>query len=387
MRLKVAVVGGGNGSYAAAAHLAAEGHEVGVWPGDRETHEALFSARAIRMNGLGRGTVGRPSCVSSHLGDVVPGADVVICTDPAFTQESRADLLAPLLADGQVVLLSPGSLGGYVFSRACRAAGCRADFACAEPGTLPYLARKCGSAVPDSRTTADRSAGAGSPEPTGDEPPAVFLSGRTVSLPVGVFPSRHTADALRRVSALYPEAHNVEDALSVALLNVGPIIHSVLVLLNMGPIENRPAWDIHNEGSSPSVKRLVLEHDAERIALRRALAYAPPHYPFADHYAPRPDREWMYGGAGHRELVEGERWREKLTLEHRYVLEDVRLNLALQASVGRWSGTPTPIMQSLLVLYGALLGEDLALSPRTLEGLGLAGMTRAEMSSLLTQGV
>jgi len=366
--LKVAVVGGGNGSYAAAAHLAAEGHEVSMWPGDQGRHAALFSTRAIRIDGLGKGMMARPACVSSRIDQVIPSADVVIAMDPAFTQESRARLLAPWLEDGQVVLLSPGSLGGYAFTRACRTAGCGADIVCAEPGTLPYLARKSVVAAEG-------------------EVPAVFLSGRTVRLPIGAFPARRTAEVVTTLSALYPEAHGVEDALSVALLNVGPIIHSVLVLMNVGPIESQPSWDIHNEGSSPSVKRLVLEHDAERVVLRRALGYAPPHYPFADHYAPGPDRHWMYGDAGHRELVEGERWREKLTLQHRYVLEDVRLNLALQASVGRWSGTPTPIMQSLLVLFGSLLHEDLSRSPRTLEALGLAGMTRAALRSLLTVGL
>lgn len=380
MGLKVAVVGGGNGSYAAAAHLAAGGHEVSMWPGDQAKHSSLFSARAIRMDGLGKGTVGRPACVSSHIGQVVAAADVVIAVDPAFTQESRAGLLAPWLEDGQVVLLSPGSLGGYVFTRAYRAAGGRADIVCAEPGTLPYLVRRTSAA-------AVGASAAGSPATEGAGVPAVFLSGRTVRLPVGVFPARHTAEALRRLNALYPEAHGVEDALSVALLNVGPIIHSVLVLLNMGPIESLPTWDIHNEGSAPSVKRLVLRHDLERVALRQALDYAPPHYPFADHYAPGPNRQWMYGDAGHRMLVKGEKWREKLTLQHRYVLEDVRLNLALQASVGRWSGTPTPIMQSLLVLFGGLLDVDLARSPRTLEALGLAGMTRAEVRALLAEGL
>jgi hypothetical protein len=53
------------------------------------------------------------------------------------------------------------------------------------------------------------------------------------------------------IKRLYPASHPVENALSVALLNVGPIIHSVLVLLNTGAIEHFAHWDIHNEGTTP----------------------------------------------------------------------------------------------------------------------------------------
>ena len=87
---------------------------------------------------------------------------------------------------------------------------------------------------------------------------------------------------------LYPVVHPVENALSVALLNVGPIIHSVLVLLNTGPIESLQAWDIHNEGTSKSVKKLILAHDQERISLREKLGFESHHYPFSDHYDQRP---------------------------------------------------------------------------------------------------
>ena len=60
-----------------------------------------------------------------------------------------------------------------------------------------------------------------------------------------------------------------------------------------------------------------LAHDAERLALRRALGFTSHHYPMADHYEPRGDAEWMYGRRGHtdpvfcgrcRRLVAG-RWR------------------------------------------------------------------------------
>lgn len=95
----------------------------------------------------------------------------------------------------------------------------------------------------------------------------------------------------------------------------------------------------------------------------------------------------MCGTAGHRELVQGEKWREKLTLQHRYVVEDLQVNLALQESVGRWCGTPTPLMHSLLALFAALVGDELTRAGRTLESLGLSSLGRAEVKQVLAEGI
>ena len=87
-------------------------------------------------------------------------------------------------------------------------------------------------------------------------------------MPMRVFPDCHTDTdrVIKRRHHLFPAAHPVENALSVALLNVGPIIHSVLFLLNTGAIEHFAAWDFYNEGTTPSVGIYCdgpLEIDAE----------------------------------------------------------------------------------------------------------------------------
>jgi opine dehydrogenase len=260
-----------------------------------------------------------------------------------------------------VVFLSPGSLGSYLFGKILHDEGSRADVSFVEPGTLPYLTRKIG-------------------------PTEVQVSGLAVHQPVGVFPARRTSAAVTQVQRAYPAAHPVENALSVALLNVGPIIHSVLVLLNTGPIEHLPSWDIHNEGTSPSVKRLILAHDAERIGLRKKLGFTSHHYPMADHYDPTGDTEWMYGRKAHTDLVKSEKWREKLNFAHRYVVEDVKCNLTLLTSIGRLCGGETPIGDALVTLIGAIAGEDFRATGRTLVSLGLGDLTIGGVTELLEQG-
>ena len=357
----IAVVGGGNGSYTAAADLTLAGYSVRFRPGSRRRHADVLRSGTITVTGLGRTGVARPLLVSHDLRSVVSGADIVICTDPAFAQPRLATLIASYLSDGQIVFLSPGSLGSYLMASSVRALGISVDVTYAEPGTLPYLTRKTDTCQ-------------------------VQVSSLAVHLPIGVYPAHRTDWAVDRLRLLFPGAHAVEDVLSVALLNVGPIIHSVLVLLSTAPIEHFPSWDIHNEGTTPSVKKLILALDAERIAVREALGYVAPHYPIADHYHPQGDREWMYGRGGHTDLVKSEKWREPLDFSHRYVREDVHETLALLAGIGDLAGVDTPLADSVLRLFGAITGCDHLHQGRTPAALGLGGIPANEVKRILREG-
>jgi opine dehydrogenase len=240
-----------------------------------------------------------------------------------------------------------------------RAAGGTRDVSFAETGTLPYLARK-------------------------HAPDEIAITIRAKRLPVGVFPAQRTQAALEVIRRAYPAVHPVEDALSAALMNAGPVIHPPLILMNAGPLEHFERWDIHNEGTQPSIRRVTDALDAERIAVREALGYAPYHYPLRDHYT---TDKWMYGDA-HDRLTESGDWRERIDLRtHRYMREDVAFGLAFLVSVARWAGVAAPVAGGLLAIASAALGEDLyAASPRTLEALGLVQLDRAALMQRLFTG-
>jgi opine dehydrogenase len=355
---EIAVIGGGNGALTTAGDMALAGFKVRMWTAFPEEYGELYKTKTIKIKGLGRQGSAKIYIVTKDLGEAVKGAEIVFSPSPAFSQVAIAKQLAPHVQDGQIFFLSPGSMGSFLFAKVLKEEGCRKDAAFAEPGTLPYLTRKTAS----------------------DE---VLVSGHTVRLPVGVFPARKTETTIRVLSELYPAIHAVENALSVALLNVGPIIHSVLVLLNTGPIEQLQAWDIHNEGTTRSVRKLILAHDQERIALRKALGFTSHHYPFSDHYDQDTKDVWMYGRKAHSDLVKSESWREKLDFSHRYIQEDVKCNLALLCSIGDLCRVETPIAHSLLKLLGVIAGEDFMRTGRTLEALGLSHMTTDSIRQLL----
>ena len=361
--MEIAVLGGGNGSFAAAGDFALAGHSVRMWRRDGAAvacHRA--SGGAITVKDFRGSHTATPTLVTSDIAEAVRGAELIVCPTPAFAQADIARHLAPHLSDGQVVFLPPGTLGSFLFAQAARRAASRARVAFAETGTLPWLARKHG-------------------------PYEVQISARGKHLPTGVFPQASAGWALTVIERAFPGAiRPCGDALSGALMNAGPIIHPPLIIMNAAPLEHFEKWDIHNEGTQPAVRRVTDALDRERVAIREALGYGAPHFPLADHYAAS-GPEWMYGRGSHERLTKSGDWRERIVLrEHRYMIEDVRMGLALLASTARLAGVAVPLVEAFLSIGGAVCDEDFSRTGRTLESVGLGGLDRIGVQKLLREG-
>ena len=359
--MKITVIGGGNGCFAAVAELSENGHEVCWWRRDAQAHRAVAKAGGIGVRDRhGERTV-PVTGLSADLEGAVDHAELIVVPLPATTHADLAPRMAPLLKSGQVVLLCPGTFGSYLFAEQLHRARPGTDVCFAETGTLPYLARKHG-------------------------PTELVISGYATRLPTGVFPAARNDYAFSLLEQAYPAVERCEDALGGALMNAGPIIHPPLILMNAGPLEHFPSWDIHNEGTQPAIRQVTDCLDRERIGLREALHYAPPHFPLRDHYSLDGD-EWMYGYAAHDELVDSGDWRENIDLRaHRYMTEDTALGLSFLSSVGRWVERRLPLTDGLLAVGSAIMGTDLYAAGRTLENIGLAALSRQQLADRLMHG-
>ncbi len=360
--MEIAILGGGNGSMAAALDLTDQGHQVRLWRRNAAGIDALNAQRnTLTLKDFSSARPITIHKVTTDIAAAIKDAALIVCPTPATAQPDIARALAPHLVDGQVVFLPPGSFGSVLMARIVRDAGNEADVSFAEAGTLPYLTRLHGEDT-------------------------VAITTRATELPTGVFPRRNAAHALKVIAAAYPAIRDCGDGLSGALMNAGPIIHPPLICMNAGPIEHFEHWDIHNEGTQPSIRRVTTRLDGERMALRDALGYGAPHWPLAHHYDP--NEEWMYGGAAHEKLTGSGDWRENLVLtEHRYMREDVACGLAFLVSVADWAGVPVPTARGLLAIGSAICDADFEREGRTLANIGLAGLSRAEMTDLLENGV
>ena len=356
--MEIAVLGGGAGCYAAAADLSEQGHTIRLWRRNTAKLKPVIEHGGLILKDLDGSREAPLALATGDMEEAVAGAALILIPLPAFAQADIATELSPHLSDGQVVFLPPGTFGSYLLADATWSASNCAQVMFAETGTLPYLTRKHGSR-------------------------AIAITVRARRLPTGVFPAVRTAQALEVLHRAYRSVEPVEDVLSGALMNAGPIIHPPLILMNAGPLEHFPEWDIHNEGTQASVRRVTNALDNERIAVRQALDYAPYHFPLRDHYE---TDQWMYGDA-HKALVDSGDWREHIDLgTHRYMREDIALGLAFLVSVADWAGVEAPVARGLLAMGSAVCEDAFRTGPRTLEALGLAALDQSELKQLLQEG-
>lgn len=362
--MRIAILGGGHGCFAAAADLSEQGHQIAWWRRHSAGFEPIRAAGGVLLkDSVGQRRIPMP-LMSADIAQVLDGAELIVLPLPANSHEDLARVMAPHLKAGQVVFLAPGTFGSFLIDKIVRQLGNHSDVTYAETGTLPYLARTHG-------------------------PDAVAITIRAVRLPTGVYPLSRSAHAIEVIQRAYASVHACGDALSGALMNAGPIIHPPLILLNAAPLQHFERWDIHHEGTTPAVRAVTNALDAERMRLREVFGYGSPHYPLADHYN---SDSWMYGDA-HKRLTDSGDWRETIDLHsHRYMTEDVLLGLAFLASVARKVGLEVPVASGLLAIAGAIVGRPgLGRGPdpgaRSLEALGLDDLSVSKLQAMLRSGI
>ena len=358
--MNVAVLGASHGGFTTAADLALAGHAVRLWARSPQALGPLAQHPTIVLTAEGRAGTARLARATTDLAEALAGAEIVIAPIPATGHDDLAKSLEPHVNERQIILLTPGTLGSYAIARALARADARQPFSFAETGTLPYLTRRTG-------------------------PAAVSAPVRAANLPLGVFPASRTKQTVARLADLFPAARPCVDALDVALTNAGPVIHPPLVLLNAGAIDGG-AFDVHAAGTTPSVRRLIDVVDAERVATRAEWGYPAPHYEIATYYDEARAAEGLYGAGAKTKLLASGLWSEIVTMQHRYVTEDVAFGLALFESAGRAAGVDTPGVSGLLLMFRALLGRELSGRGRALEHLGLGDFSRCEIRGFLDQG-
>ena len=364
MSATVAIIGAGIGGVYLAAELGVFGHRLRLHDID-DTRLADIRARG------GLDVEGEPAgfAVVEHattdLRTAVDGADVIIIVTGGNAQETVARSLAPLLRDGQLILLVQGNTGGsLVVRRALDAAGCRANVDVAEMDNYPY---SCWRLTP----TRIR--------------PIV----RKRWLQIAAFPARRIALVFARLGPLFPHAVAASTVVHTGFMNANAMLHVANCVANAGKIDRGEKYRFYADGVTPSVARLYEAINAERVAVAAALGASVP--TLADWF----DRTYGVRGAA---LVETcqllttnsdgpyQATGTPTSFEHKYITEDVPVGLMPMSALGRAAGVATPAIDAVIAMARYLTGKDFAAEARTLERMGLAGMDAARIRHVMEEG-
>jgi len=363
MTNRITVLGGGNTAFAVAANLALRGYAITLYehPAFAGALDPIRHHQTIRLLGVAEQGSAQIAHVTADLQAALAN-DLLLLIVPAYAHKPFAELCAPHLRDGHMIVMTPGTLGALEFAQIVRATGNSHDIAFAETDTAPYVCRKT---APDTAT----------------------IWGVVSGLGLGVYPATKTeavADAVADIftttgrsgapTAITP----YPNVLACGLCAMNPVVHPAGVLMNAGRVEySRGDFYFYEEGVTPTVAQVIYGVDAERRAIGRALScdLLPVDAAFhAAGFGPKGDLWATINGS--RMLTQV---RAPGAINTRWLTEDIPYGLAAWSRLGAQVGVATPLMDALVTLAGVALGQDFWQLARTPERLGLAGMDATTM--------
>jgi opine dehydrogenase len=364
------ILGGGNTAFAVAANLTRRGFEVTLCelPSFAGTLEPIRDSKTIRLDGVAKRGAAKIANVTTDFKEALSANELALLIVPAYAHKAFAEACAPHLRKGQIVVITPGTLGALEFARILRDAGV-AGVTLAESDTAPYVCRKVA-------------------------PDAAHVWGVVSGLGVGVFPATDSARvevALRDVFTVDGKNGSASavklyrNVLECGLSAINPVVHPAGVLMNVGRVEYAKGdFYFYEEGVTPAVCDVINALDAERRAVGKSLGFdlLPVDEAFhAAGFGPKGDLWATINGS--RMLTQ---LRAPGAVNTRWLTEDVPYGLAAWVSLADQLGVETPVMDALVKLGLVVTHLDGAVTGRGVKELGIAGMQREEMLKYVTLG-
>ena len=360
---RFSVIGAGHGGKAMAAHLALKGFQTNIYNRTPDHISAINARGGIELESYEGGPhgFGELHLVTSDIKEAIEEADMIMVVVPSSAHADVAREAAPYLRDGQIVVLHPGrTCGALEFSKVIRDAGCKADVTVAEAETFIYASRSDGPALARIFRIKD-------------------------AVPLASIPANRTAQVLDVINDAYPQFIDGINVLHTGLNNMGAIFHPALTLLNAGWIESTHGdFQFYIDGVTPSVARLLEVLDRERVTVASALGIRA-----------RTAMDWLQmayttTGVDLHEAIHNQPGyygiKAPMTLNHRYIFEDVPMSLVPIASMAQRYGVSVRGMESIIRMACIIHSTNYWRRGRTLQKLGIDNLSVTEFTSYATEG-
>ena len=357
------VVGAGHGGKAMTAHLALMGFPTTLFNRTPAHVEVIRLRGGIELESYEGGPhgFGAVELVTSDMAEALAQAEIIMVVVPSTAHTDIARLMVPFLRDGQIVVLNPGrTCGAIAFANVLRDHNCHVDVTIAEAETLLYACRSEG-------------------------PAQAHIFSTKASVPLATLPATRTRQVLEALESAFPQFIDGVNVLHTGLNNMGAIFHPALTLLNAGRIESTGGdFQFYIEGVTSTVAHVLEVLDRERVTVASSLGIRA-----------RTAQEWLqiaYNATG-QDLFEAihdqpgyKGIKGPMSLNHRYLTEDVPMSLVPIADLGRRYGVSVRGIDSIICLASIAHQTDYWRRGRTLQKLGIESFSVGELLQYVTEG-
>lgn len=178
----------------------------------------------------------------------------------------------------------------------------------------------------------------------------IFVQSIKKSMKIAVFPKQRQENAILILSKYFDGLKSAANFLETSLDNMNVTLHPLPLLLNIASAERNPKGFYHyTEGVSPTVGRLMVALDEERMEIGKALGVnlTSAYEQLCEYYGDRKLNtmtEYVSSEMGPYTEVKG------FGLDSRYIVEDVPFLLVPAISLAKKCGVKTPVMNTVLSL-------------------------------------
>ena len=360
----ITIIGMGIGGFYCAGLLGVAGYTIRIHDIDDSKLAEIREHGGIDVEGDGGGFAAVEKA-TTDLAEALSDSGIIFVTTGGQRQEAVARAIAPLLKDGQLILLIQGNTGGsLLFRKTLDDAGCKADVDIAEMDNYPFSAPRLGPTKMRTKVTKQW-------------------------LQIASFPGNRIDAVFARLSPMFPTAVSAANALHTGFTNANAMLHVANCLANASKIDRNEPYRFYAEGVTPMVARVYEAINTERVKVAAAYGAEVPDLP-----------DWLERVYGVREatLVEtfntltfGEPGPYYMTptpanFDHNFIAEDVPVGLIPMVAFAKNAGIKTPAIQCLIDLSRAMTGETYAEHARSLERLGLGGKSVDQIRKIMAEG-
>lgn len=377
-KYKIAVLGSGNGGLTFAGDFALAGHTVNLCelPQFKASLNLIIEAGGIEMTGVARNGFAKLNMVTANMAEALHNVEVIVLAVPSYGHIAFAEAIAPYIEDGQMITLNPSyTLGSIEFANTLKKKGVDLNkILLGSTGILPYATRKY----------------------MGNK---VFCTAVKVKIPFSAFPAKNTGKMLSVLKELYPQAYgehgilidSVND-LKLSLENINLFLHPPMMILKAVDCELGEEPYLKSENSR-AVKLLSRALNREAMAITKSFGIEPWSqeylhdvlmYPFWVRRSREVDEpEWA---KPENQPIEYAAGRGFNFLKGRYITEDLPYGLVPISELGDLVGVQTPRIDAVIDIGSIIAETDFRKTGRTLEKLGVAGMSKTELLKYVNEG-
>ena len=362
--MKVTIVGCGNSGLIHAAKLFEKGNEVALLKTSNTNgrffdiiqEEQSFRVKDDTIQGNGREFIVKPALVTRDVKSAIAFADIIMVMTTTSQHEFIAQLIAPFVRDGQLIILVPGYMGSLIFNKYIDK-----DVTYSEWETTAYNGRIINNEY-------------------------VRISFYNPRNAISVLPVSRTQQVLDVLSQCFDNTkYTRKHILESAFHNPNMIVHPIGILFSASRIEysNGEFW-MYREAFTPSVVNVIKAFDVEKNKVLQAFGCEPLDYFEAAKWRNEEDLS-IDAMTVFRSFADSSN-KGPTFINHRYLNEDVPMGLGLYISVAKLVGVDTSIQEGIVALSSALLNKDLKSGARTIQYLlGKDDVSLVDIKRVITE--